>query len=82
MENRADPATEASYLYLDPKAARSHQNRPPEIRRPFQKAVLFVVGGGNYVEYQNILDHLKPGRSVVYGTTDLCSSEEFVSSSN
>ena len=42
---------------------------------------MFVVGGGNYIEYQNLQDYcsrqLVP-RSVTYGTTELMDATEFV----
>lgn len=28
----------------------------PRIRAPFKRAIAFVVGGGNYVEYQGLQD--------------------------
>lgn len=31
----------------------------PKQQAPFQDAVVFVVGGGNYVEYQNLVDFIK-----------------------
>ncbi|KAA8496056.1 Sec1 family domain-containing protein 1 [Porphyridium purpureum] len=47
-------------------------------RTPFRGAILFIKGGGKYVEKQNIRDRLKPGRPVLYGSTDICNSEQFV----
>lgn len=31
----------------------------PRSKTPFQEAIVFVVGGGNYIEYQNLMDYLK-----------------------
>ncbi|KAA8495640.1 Sec1 family domain-containing protein 1 [Porphyridium purpureum] len=85
MENKQSELT-SDFRYFDPKAPRGQHNRAPimdstsgeHARKPFRSAILFVVGGGNYVEYQNIKDHLKPGRSVLYGSTEICNSEQFV----
>eukprot|EP01137_Pigoraptor_chileana_P023083 Opistho-2@88819 len=68
------------YRYLDPKTLRqdSASGRP---RATFNEAIVFVVGGGTYVEYQNILDHMKkqqPGKRVTYGSTELLSAYQFV----
>lgn len=45
------------YLYLDPKQLKLTEI--PRNRSPFQDAVVFVVGGGNYIEYQNLVDYAK-----------------------
>lgn len=29
----------------------------------FQEAIVFVVGGGNYIEYQNLLDHAQSNKN-------------------
>ena len=31
----------------------------PRTKTPFNDAIVFVVGGGNYIEYQNLLDNAK-----------------------
>lgn len=45
------------YHYLDPKQLKLTDI--PRNRSPFQDAVVFVVGGGNYIEYQNLIDYAK-----------------------
>jgi hypothetical protein len=54
---------EDSYLYLDPKLA-AKQTGPgaapvPRKTTPFRDAIVFVIGGGNYVEHQNLADLAK-----------------------
>merc|ERR1712232_444108 len=64
-----------SYLYLDPKAAPSscRQGHPS-----FQKAVAFVVGGGSYVEMQQLSEWAQQhGKHVIYGSTDMVSPMQF-----
>eukprot|EP00184_Porphyridium_aerugineum_P000603 CAMPEP_0184707732 /NCGR_PEP_ID=MMETSP0313-20130426/37420_1 /TAXON_ID=2792 /ORGANISM="Porphyridium aerugineum, Strain SAG 1380-2" /LENGTH=680 /DNA_ID=CAMNT_0027169313 /DNA_START=182 /DNA_END=2224 /DNA_ORIENTATION=- len=83
MENKPSELIDG-YLYLDPKAPKNMQSKQPVAdpsgigRKPFRNAILFTVGGGNYVEYQNMKDHMKAGRSFIYGTTEVCNSEKFV----
>lgn len=46
------------YLYLDPKLLKRGDTLP-KTRAPFQDAIVFIVGGGNYIEYQNLIDFIK-----------------------
>lgn len=70
------------YLYFDPKLLRANASIPRN-KSPFQEAYVFVVGGGNYIEYQNLVDYAK-GKSatspkrVVYGCSDLCNASQFL----
>lgn len=57
MESKSTPETE-EFLYLDPKLLKGGDVAPKQ-RAPFQDAVVFVVGGGNYIEYQNLADFIK-----------------------
>lgn len=51
------PPNEASkasdYLYFDPKVSKNSKN-PRQHKIAFQEAIVFIVGGGNYLEYQNL----------------------------
>jgi len=56
----------------DPKQLRgTGTTEVPKNRAPFEHAVVFMVGGGNYTEYQNLKDYcavrniLPPSQSVV-----------------
>ena len=66
-----------SFLYLDPK---QHGSAAPQRRTaPFDDAVLFVVGGGNYTEYQNVTSHATAlGRRIIYGTSELIAPSQFL----
>ncbi len=58
MEIRQGPIQE-SYAYFDPKILRGGSGNNadlPRAKNPFQEAVVFMVGGGNYIEYQNLMD--------------------------
>lgn len=59
----AQLGVEDSYLYLDPKLA-TKQTGPgaapvPRKTTPFRDAIVFVIGGGNYLEHQNLMDLAK-----------------------
>ncbi|KAI7870162.1 Sec1-like protein [Spinellus fusiger] len=43
------------YLYFDPKLNKNARSTRQH-KVAFQEAIVFVVGGGNYVEYQNLQD--------------------------
>lgn len=47
------------YHYLDPKQLKLTDI--PRNRQAFQDAIVFIVGGGNYIEYQNLVDFAKVG---------------------
>lgn len=46
------------YIYLDPKLLKGGDVLPKN-RSIFNDAIVFVVGGGNYIEYQNLVDFIK-----------------------
>lgn len=68
------------YLYLDPKS-RGGQLKPPK-RQSYESAIVFVVGGGNYLEYHNLtewaLQPNSPPKNVVYGSTDIVTAQDFL----
>ncbi|KNC54418.1 Sec1 family domain-containing protein 1 [Thecamonas trahens ATCC 50062] len=73
----------ANYLLLDPKSS-ARAAAAGSAPTSFSHAIVFVVGGGNYIEYQNLSEYAKkvsssPGRSltVTYGTTQLIGAEAF-----
>uniref|UniRef100_G1KQB6 Sec1 family domain containing 1 n=1 Tax=Anolis carolinensis TaxID=28377 RepID=G1KQB6_ANOCA len=43
-------------------------------------AIVFVVGGGNYIEYQNLIDYIKgkQGKHVLYGCSELFNAAQFI----
>jgi len=73
------------YKYLDPKILRPTDNIP-RMKTTFNDAIIFVVGGGNYIEYQNLNDYVKyrntgstlSAKRVVYGCTQLSSADQFL----
>lgn len=73
------------YKYLDPKILRGGDSIP-RTKTTFNDAIVFLVGGGNYIEYQNLNDYVKAkntgstlgAKRVVYGCTQLCSADQFL----
>lgn len=57
MECKSGSETD-EYIYLDPKLLK-RSDATPKTRTVFQDAVVFIVGGGNYIEYQNLVDFIK-----------------------
>ncbi|KAJ8905235.1 hypothetical protein NDN08_001743 [Rhodosorus marinus] len=68
-----------SFTYHDPKVKSGAVENGPRNLMPFQDAIAFVVGGGNYIEYENLMEHLH-GRSVVYGASSLLGGSQFLGS--
>lgn len=68
------------YLYLDPKSRGGH-SKPPK-RQSYEEGIVFVVGGGNYLEYQNLLEWANvPNRTkknIIYGSTDIVTASDFI----
>lgn len=52
------------YCYYDPRQLNKSQSEQlPKNRTVFQDAIVFVVGGGNYIEYQNLMDYVKVNKN-------------------
>ncbi|KAK4886254.1 hypothetical protein RN001_002525 [Aquatica leii] len=70
------------YHYLDPKQLKLTEI--PRNRSPFQDAFVFVIGGGSYTEYQNLVDYAKQKttsgstKRIVYGSTTLTTPKLFL----
>ncbi|KAH8409347.1 hypothetical protein KR222_001177, partial [Zaprionus bogoriensis] len=82
MECRSNAETD-DYLYLDPKLLKGGDVLPKN-RAAFQDAVVFMVGGGNYIEYQNLVDFIKQKQSsnvqrrIIYGASTLTNARQFL----
>ena len=46
------------YCYYDPKQLKQF-DQAPKTKTAFQEEIVFIVGGGNYIEYQNLMDYVK-----------------------
>mmetsp|Transcript_21918 Transcript_21918/g.53646 ORF Transcript_21918/g.53646 Transcript_21918/m.53646 type:complete len:625 (-) Transcript_21918:233-2107(-) len=85
MENKETKDT-GKFIYYDPKLLQV--NGPitgaRRISTPFTEGFVFVVGGGNYVEHQNLQDYAKRAStpqapvSIAYGSTEILSGSQFL----
>jgi hypothetical protein len=84
LDSLMDPQKEddktQNYLYLDPKGPPASDGQEQHrLKSPFRNAVTFLVGGGNYVEMQQLQEWAQEHqKQVIYGSTDLVSPAEFV----
>jgi len=87
-------AEEETYAYLDPKVANGVDGASASrSRSAYSQAIVFVVGPGNYLEYQSVRQRaqaaqptpglapgLAAGRKITYGCAEVLTSTEFVAS--
>lgn len=70
------------YHYFDPKQLKLTE--VPKNRSPFQEAIVFIVGGGNYIEYQNLVEYAKAKtaagniKRITYGASTLNNANQFL----
>ncbi|KAG0167488.1 Vesicle trafficking between the ER and Golgi [Apophysomyces sp. BC1015] len=75
-----EPSKADDYLYFDPKLSKNSRS-PRQHKLAFQEAIVFVVGGGNYVEYQNLQELATQNnqrKKITYGSTDILSPHQFL----
>ena len=73
--------TTDSYLFFDPRSTRGSHTKKP-IRQSYNKSLVFIVGGGNYLEYQNLQEwahsELHNPKKVMYGSTAITTPKAFL----
>lgn len=80
MEPQSSTA-EDNYLYFDP---RTRNAQKPVRGQNFSEAIVFMIGGGNYVEYGNLLDWSErqklagKDKRIIYGASQILSPTQFV----
>ena len=78
MDGKPNPETDG-YLTFDPKAPAGRAQRPTG---PFKEAIVFMIGGGNYLEWESLVcwaQRAQPTpKHLVYGATELLNGEEFL----
>ncbi|KAI3795618.1 hypothetical protein L1987_38274 [Smallanthus sonchifolius] len=81
MEGKPNPEIE-SYLMFDPRAPKSSSaSSSGHMKGPFKEAIVFMIGGGNYVEYgslQELAQRQQPAKHIIYGSTEILTGGEFV----
>jgi hypothetical protein len=82
MDGKSTPETD-DFRYFDPKLLKPSTSAPKS--NGYQDAIVFVVGGGNYIEYQNLVDFCKAKtaagapKRVIYGCSTLHNASQFLS---
>lgn len=87
IASTASLQTTDDYLFLDPKLPRATNTKPK--RMTFGEGIVFIVGGGGYVEYTNITEWAAKagttsaspglqGKKVSYGSTEILDPTEFL----
>ncbi|XP_058966963.2 sec1 family domain-containing protein 1-like [Pocillopora verrucosa] len=81
MDNKSNPETD-EYRYFDPKMLRVTDSFSiPRNKTPFNEAIVFIVGGGNYIEYQNLVDYSKRhsgAKKLLYGASEVMNASQFL----
>ncbi|KAI0984410.1 hypothetical protein GJ496_007744 [Pomphorhynchus laevis] len=81
MQNKRNPETDA-FACFDPQRANQYGAEPQQ-KTAFNEAIVFVVGGGNYMEYTNLEEYRKEisltDCNIIYGSTELINPESFLS---
>ncbi|XP_068659257.1 SEC1 family transport protein SLY1-like [Aristolochia californica] len=81
MDGKPNPEVD-SYLVFDPRAPKSSSGASGgHLKGPFKEAIVFMIGGGNYMEYgslQEMAQRQQPSKHVIYGTTEVLSGVEFI----
>jgi hypothetical protein len=67
MKLKPSPDTD-DFRHFDPllEPCEGGSPLPPKSRAPFQDAIVFMVGGGSNVEYQNRVDYTKVRIYAIY----------------
>ncbi|XP_050226399.1 SEC1 family transport protein SLY1 [Mercurialis annua] len=79
VEGKPNPEID-SYLVFDPRALKPGAGST-HLKGPFKEAIVFMIGGGNYVEYgslQELAQRQQIIKHVIYGTTEILTGVEFV----
>lgn len=81
MEGKPNPEID-SYVIFDPRAPKSSSGMSSNhLKGPFKEAIVFMIGGGNYVEYgslQELANRSQQVKHVIYGTTEILTGGEFI----
>ncbi|CAO2040032.1 unnamed protein product [Urochloa humidicola] len=78
MEGKPNPEVD-DYLLFDPRAPRAGSGG--QFRGPYREAIVFMIGGGNYIEYRSLMElaeRSQPSKHVIYGATEILNGVEFI----
>ncbi|XP_065660725.1 sec1 family domain-containing protein 1-like [Hydra vulgaris] len=81
MEQKNVPEIE-NYRYFDPKMLKVNEASLMKNKTPYSDAIVFMVGGGNYIEYANLIGyekrHGKQQKKIIYGCSELLNATQLV----
>mmetsp|Transcript_36225 Transcript_36225/g.80602 ORF Transcript_36225/g.80602 Transcript_36225/m.80602 type:complete len:637 (+) Transcript_36225:105-2015(+) len=80
VEGKAGTPEYDTYTVFDPKAPAGRAGLD-RAKGPFREALVFVIGGGNYLERETLAGwaaRAQPPKQLIYGTTEVLSGEEFL----
>ena len=84
-EGRTCPEND-TYCTLDPRRLGAPQSNNSEQQPRYSEVIVFVIGGGCYSEYFNLMESVKQNlqtsggiKSIYYGSTELMSGASFMS---
>jgi len=86
MELKPSPDTD-DFRYFDPKLLKPSEGGSasgPKSRAPYQDAIVFMVGGGTFTEYQNLVEYAKSKtvggntKKIIYGCSTLNNGNQFL----
>lgn len=82
MDGKPNPEIDP-YLVFDPRTPKSSSGvgSISHLKGPFKEAIVFMIGGGNFVEHgslQELARRQQPIKHVIYGTTEILTGDEFV----
>ncbi|CAN6279483.1 unnamed protein product [Urochloa humidicola] len=78
MEGKPNPEVD-DYLLFDPRAPRAGTGG--QFKGPYREAIVFMIGGGNYIEYRSLMELAESSQSskrVIYGATEILNGVEFI----
>ncbi|CAD5329663.1 unnamed protein product [Arabidopsis thaliana] len=79
-DGKPNPETD-SYLILDARASKSGSIDNSYVKGPFEEAIVFMIGGGNYIEYsslQELSQRQEMVNNIIYGATEILTGTELV----
>lgn len=82
MDGKPNPEIDP-YLVFDARTPKSSSGvgSISHLKGPFKEAIVFMIGGGNFVEHgslQELARRQQPIKHVIYGTTEILTGDEFV----
>lgn len=91
VDSKASDTSGDDYLYFDPLSkndavpGRSSAKEPERKKESFKEAIVFMLGGGSYTEYHNLMDYAASTpdkKKIIYGVSELVNPTSFIAQLN